>query len=118
MEKTVTEAIEYRRSCRVYKDESIDSEKVKKCIKNATLAPTSSNLQLWEFFHVSDKETLKRLAEACFDQNAATTAQQMVVVVARKDLWRERCKSNIDFLNTSFDKPNLDKRLKKRKKMA
>ncbi len=59
MEKTVTDAINYRRSVRVYKDIPIDKEKVKQCINNAVLAPTSSNLQLWEFYHITDKETLK-----------------------------------------------------------
>ena len=118
MEKTVSEAIAYRRSCRVYKDKPIDTNKVKQCIKNATLAPTSSNLQLWEFYHITNKETIKKLAIACFNQNAAKTAQQLVVVVARKDLWRQRCKANIDFLNKAFDKPDLEERLQKRKKMA
>jgi nitroreductase len=118
MEKTVSEAIAYRRSCRVYKNQPIDNEKVKQCIKNAILAPTSSNLQLWEFYHVSDKDKIKSLAKACFNQNAARTAQELVVVVARKDLWRKRCKSNINFINNAFDKPNLEERLVKRKKMA
>ena len=118
MEKTVSEAIAYRRSCRVYKNEPIDSNKVKQCIKNATLAPTSSNLQLWEFYHVTNKEKIAQIAKACFNQNAARTAQELVVVVARKDLWRKRCQSNIEFLNTVFDKPNLDERLQKRKKIA
>lgn len=118
MEKTVTEAITYRRSCRIYKNEPIEASKVKKCIENAVLAPTSSNLQLWEFYHVTNKEIIKKLSHACFDQNAAKTAQQLVVVLARKDLWRKRCKENIDFLNKSFDKPDLEKRLLKRKKMA
>ena len=118
MEKTVSEAIAYRRSCRVYKDKPIDTQKVKQCIENAVLAPTSSNLQLWEFYHVTNKDILSKLAKACFDQNAAKTAQQLVIVVARKDLWRERCRANIDFLNNAFDRPDLDERLHKRKKMA
>lgn len=118
MEKTVSESIAYRRSCRVYKSESIDTTKVKQCIENAVLAPTSSNLQLWEFYHVTDKEIIKKLAVACFDQNATRTAQQLVVVLARKDLWRQRCKANIDFLNKVFDKPDLEDRLQKRKKIA
>jgi len=117
MEKTVTEAINYRRSVRIYKDIPIDPEKVEQCLKNATLAPTSSNLQLWEFYHVTDKETLNRLAVACMNQNAARTAQQLVVVVARKSLWRNRANANINFLNKSFDKPNLEARLLKRKEM-
>ncbi len=118
MEKTVSEAIAYRRSCRIYKDEPISADVVKKCLKNAVLAPTSSNLQLWEFYHVTNEGKLKELAQACFNQNAAKTAQQIVVVVARKDLWRQRCRANIQFLNDSFDKPNLEERLLKRKKMA
>ena len=94
MEKTVSEAIAYRRSCRVYLDEPLDTEKVKQCIANATLAPTSSNLQLWEFYHVISNQERQAIAKACFNQNAAKTAQQLVVVVARKDLWRKRCRSN------------------------
>lgn len=118
MEKTVTEAIQYRRSTRVYTEEPIDTEKVKACLHNASLAPTSSNLQLWEFYHITSKSTLKAMAKACFNQNAAKTAQQLVVVVARKDLWRKRAKANIDFLNKAFDKPNLEPHLLKRKQQA
>ncbi len=118
MEKTVSEAISYRRSVRVYKDESIDSDKVKQCLVNASLAPTSSNLQLWEFYHVTDKETLGKMAEACFNQSAAKTAKQMVVVVSRKDLWRKRAKANLNFINESYAKEGLSERDVKRKKMA
>ena len=56
MEKTVSQAIEYRRSVRIFKDINLDNEKVKNCLINASLAPNSSNLQLWEFIHVVDKE--------------------------------------------------------------
>ena len=46
IEKTVSEAIAYRRSTRIYKDESIDSEKIKQCLVNATFAPSRSNIKL------------------------------------------------------------------------
>ena len=104
MLKTVSEAIEYRRSVRKYLDIELDEEKVKNCIKNATLAPNSSNMQLWEFYHVTDNDTLKKISKACFDQNAAKTAINMVVFVARRDKWRERAKYNLDFLEDMFDK--------------
>ncbi|MBD0849678.1 nitroreductase family protein [Maribacter arenosus] len=103
MEKTVTEAIEYRRSVRIYREDlELDDEKVRQCLINASLAPTSSNLQLWEFYHVTDKNKLKAVAKACFDQPAAKTAKQMVVVVARKDLWRKRSKANLEYLKKGF----------------
>lgn len=108
MLKTVTEAIKYRRSVRKYKQADIDEEKVKKCIINATLAPNSSNMQLWEFYHITDKKILKRLSEACFNQNAAKTAVNMVVFVARRDKWKERAKYNLDFLEKMFEKQEKD----------
>ena len=108
MLKTVSEAIEYRRSVRKYLDTELDEEKVKNCIRNATLAPNSSNMQLWEFLHVTDNETLKKLSKACFDQNAAKTAVNMVVFVARRDKWRGRAKYNLDFLEDMFNKQEKD----------
>jgi nitroreductase len=118
MEKTVSEAISYRRSCRVYKDEPIDTDKVKQCLGNAVLAPTSSNLQLWEFYHVTNKEVLKRLSVACLNQNAAKTSQQLVVIVVRKDLWRKRIKANLNYVNQTYNSPNLSEQDIRRKKMA
>ena len=103
MLKTVSEAIEYRRSVRKYLEVELDVEKVKNCIRNATLAPNSSDMQLWEFYHITDKETLKKLSKACFDQNAAKTAVNMVVFVARRDKWRKRAKENLNFLEDMFD---------------
>ncbi len=103
MEKTVTEAIHYRRSVRVFQsNQDLDQNKVQECIQNAFLAPTSSNLQLWEFYHITDAAKLKQMSEACLGQNAAKTANQVVVVVARKDLWRKRAKANVAFLKDTF----------------
>ena len=75
------------------------------CIRDsATLAPNSSNMQLWEFYHITDKEILKKLSKACFNQNAAKTAVNMVVFVTRRDKWKQRAKQNLNFLESMFDK--------------
>jgi nitroreductase len=116
-EKSVSEAIKYRRSVRVFKDEAIDTEKVKDCIQLAALAPTSSNMQLWEFYHIVSPDCIEQIAKASFDQNAAKTAQQLVIVVTRKDLWRKRVKSNIEYLKAQYgNKPEAD--YSKREKFA
>jgi nitroreductase len=115
-EKTVSDAIEYRRSVRVFSDQDLDSEIVKKCLYNASLAPNSSNLQLWEFIHVNDDKILKKLSKACFNQNAAKTAKQLVVIVVRKDLWKKRANWNIEVIsNQSKNNQISDKRLKQAK---
>lgn len=116
-EKSVSEAIQYRRSVRLYKKDPIDEQKVKECIQLATLAPTSSNMQLWEFYHVTSPEIINKLATASFEQNAAKTAQQLVVIVVRKDLWRKRMQSNITFLKSQLgNKPESE--YTKREKFA
>jgi nitroreductase len=101
-ERTVSEAIEYRRSVRVFKKDPIDEQKVKEYIHLSTLAATSSNMQLWEFYHIVTPNILQEIATASFDQSAAKTAQQIVVVVVRKDLWRKRMQANIAFLKSQY----------------
>lgn len=93
-EKSARAAIEYRRSVRIFTPELLDTEKVKECIRLATLAPNSSNMQLWEFYHIISPEMLKDVSTLCMDQNASKNAKQMVVFVVRKDLWKARAKAN------------------------
>ena len=116
-EKLVSEAIQYRRSVRVFKKELLDDKKVKECLELATLAATSSNMQLWEFYHITSPEIIEQIAIASFDQNGAKTAQQLVIIVARKDLWKKRVQSNIAFLKSQYgNKPETD--YSKREKFA
>ena len=50
---SLRELLEFRRAVRSYDaSKEINTETVKQCIELATLAPTSSNLQLWEAYHV------------------------------------------------------------------
>jgi len=111
---TLEEIINYRRSVRHYKDLPIDSEKVRHCIELATLAPNSSNMQLWEFYHVTNPEILKELSVACLDQESATTAQQMVVFVTRQDLYRKRAKKMIELETQNVLKNSPEKKQEKR----
>ena len=82
-------AIDSRRSVRVYTDEPVPEEIMRKCIDNALLAPNSSNLQPWEFYWVRSADKKEELAKICMGQSAATTAQELVVCVARPDRWKE-----------------------------
>ena len=92
------EILEHRRSIRHYDAEkTIDTEQVKACLELATLAPTSSNMQLWECYHVTDKTVMKALAKACLNQQSAATAQEMVVFVTRQDLHRKHAKAVLTF---------------------
>lgn len=113
MKKEFDKIVRIRRSVRRYKKTEINDDDVKDSILHASLAPNSSNLQLWEFYHVTSEKLMNRISEACFNQPAARTANQFVVIVTRKDLWNKRRIFNINTiknktLNTS------DKSLKNR----
>lgn len=91
---TLNEILEHRRAVRKYDpSKPLDDEAVKECIRLSTLAPTSSNMQLWECYHVTDKATLAKLTHACLDQSSARTAQQMVVFVTRQSQHRAHAKA-------------------------
>ncbi len=96
---SLQQALEFRRATRQFDAERpLAEEAVKACLQLAQLAPTSSNMQLWEAYQVVDKTVLAELGEACLGQMAATTAQQIVVFVTRPALYRQRAKENLDFL--------------------
>mgnify|MGYP000530717444 FL=1 len=84
---SLKDLLEYRRSVRVYDNQKpIDTDQVRDCLEQATLAPNSSNLQLWEFIHITDKSYTDAITDACLGQTAASTADQWVVFVTRQDL--------------------------------
>ncbi|WP_109078372.1 nitroreductase family protein [Aggregatibacter kilianii] len=88
---SLSDLLQYRRAVRYYDPEKpLDSEKVRHCLQLATLAPSSSNMQLYEFYHITDKSVLQQLAHACLGQQAAASAQQLIVFVVRQDLYRQR----------------------------
>ena len=82
------EAVNKRRSVRKFTNTEVPEAVMRKCLKTSVLAPNSSNLQPWEFYWVKNKAKKNELVEACFSQNAAKTAQELVVAVSRIDTWK------------------------------
>ena len=109
------EVLEFRRSVRVYDEaQKIDTQVVKKCLELSTLAPSSSNMQLYEFYHVTHPVTLKKLPVACFDQTAASTAQELVVFVVRQDLYKKRSQAVLQFEKENIRRNSPAERQEKR----
>ncbi len=88
--------IQRRRSVRKFTNESVPNEVITKALKTALLAANSSNLQPWEFYWVKNKKNRNNLIEACFNQNAAKTAQELIVAVSRIDTWKRNSKLILD----------------------
>jgi len=93
--------VKSRRSVRIFdKNLSFNHDSVDQAIKWASLAPNSSNLQLWEFYRLKSEKIRHEAIGICLGQQAAKTARELVVFVSRRDLWRSRAKFNLDHLDT------------------
>lgn len=109
------EILNYRRSIRVFdKEKPIDPERVKHCLELATLAPNSSNMQLWEFYHIIQPGVLAKVSRACLDQKATSTASQVVVFVVRRDMYRKHAKFVLEFERKNVQRNSPKERQAKR----
>tara|TARA_B100001029_G_C15058695_1_gene456543 strand:- start:2117 stop:2887 length:771 start_codon:yes stop_codon:yes gene_type:complete len=78
-----------RRSVRVFTDDEVNPHDIKECLELALLAPTSSNLQCWEFYWIKNESKKEKLKTFCLGQSAARTAKEFIVCVARIDTWKK-----------------------------
>ncbi len=95
--------VESRRSVRVFTGDKISENDVRDCLKIALLAPTSSNLQQWEFHWVRTPEIRKSLIKACFNQNAARTSAELIVCLGRTRTWKKHANQMLK----AFDESTL-----------
>lgn len=97
--------VENRRSIRVYDETPVPESVMRDCLDLALLAPNSSNLQPWEFYWVRSPEKKQRLVQYCFGQNAARTAAELVVAVARIDRIEANRKQMLELMSAGGATP-------------
>ena len=56
-------SIFHRTSIRRYTEQKVEDEKITQILKAAMAAPSAGNQQPWEFYVVTDEETVRRLSE-------------------------------------------------------
>ena len=83
-----SKVVHTRRSVRAYQPEHIPDAVLDACLDLALLAPTSHNLESWQFIDVRDPAKLAKLRHYCLDQPPAQQAPTLLVAVARPDFWR------------------------------
>ena len=83
------ETIIGRRSCRNYKPDPVEKEKINKILEAATYAPSPVNKQPWEFIVVNNSDCKKKFSDA-----ADATRQKL----AERSGWKWLPVFNIDFL--------------------
>ena len=76
-----------RVSIRKYEDRPVEEEKILAILKAAMQAPSATNQQPWEFYVVTNKETLRKLSEV--SPYASMTKDAPVAIVS---VYRKECK--------------------------
>lgn len=79
------ECIKSRRSVRKFKKKEIENEKLIKILEAAIHAPSSGNLQNWEFIIIKDEENKKRIAKAALNQNFISEASIVIIACSNDD---------------------------------
>lgn len=88
-----------RRSVRIYTPDQVADQDVQDCLDLALLAPSSSNLQPWEFYWIKSPDLKKKLGPMCFDQPAVLTAPVLIACVARTKTWRQMCNQMLEYFS-------------------
>jgi nitroreductase len=81
-------AVESRRTVRDFLPDPVPQEVLDRCLEAARLAPSSSNLQPWEFVVIRDPKVRQTANAACLDQLPAKTAPLLIALVTHRDTWR------------------------------
>ena len=97
------EIVNKRRSCRLFDTTyNLPEGVVRRSLEKAILAPNSSNMQLWEFYRIRSEKAKEEVAKICLGQGGARTASEIIIFVARADLWKHRQQVHIKRLESIF----------------
>lgn len=89
LSKSLSEVIKERHSVRKYDSSyKISQEEIKDMLKEATQAPSSSNLQPWRFMVIQDQETKKELRAIANNQEQVETASAVIAVLGDKEMYK------------------------------
>ncbi len=77
------ENIFHRVSIRKYQDKSVEKEKIIQILRAGMQAPSACNQQPWEFYVVTDREKIQKLAKATPYSGCAAGAPVVIVPVYR-----------------------------------
>ncbi len=101
--------VKERRSMRVYDaNKPFDGEAVHRSLQRAMFAPNSSNMQIWEFYRITDPEKIKVIAKYAMNQSAARTARELVVFTVPRSVYKKRAKANFDFHHARYNNKPLN----------
>ncbi|PLR77408.1 nitroreductase family protein [Bacillus sp. V3-13] len=88
-EQSLSTVIRERHSVRKYDPGyKISKEEIEDILKEATLAPSSSNLQPWQFLVIQDEETKKELRAIANNQEQVETSSAVIAILGDLEMYK------------------------------
>ncbi len=79
-----------RKSVRVYDPNfQITKEEIEDMLKQATTAPSSSNLQPWSFLVIQDQDVKKELRAIAFNQAQVESSSAVIAILGNSDMYKK-----------------------------
>jgi len=98
MSESYFEVVASRRSIREFLPDPVPQEVLDRCLDAARLAPSTSNIQPWEYVIIRSPEARAQANAVCFHQRGTASAPLLVAVVARMDTWKRTSRHILETL--------------------
>lgn len=98
-----------RRAIRDFDGTSIPDAHVRELLAEAARAPSSGNLQPYQFHWIRDRALKARAAVVCNGQRAAVSAPTLIVVTASREFALDTAAQHLAHVNASTDLPEPSK---------
>ncbi|MGI2328288.1 nitroreductase family protein [Planococcus sp. YIM B11945] len=110
-ESPVTKVMQERKSVRIYDPNfNISKEELEDMLKLATTAPSSSNLQSWNFIVIQDEETKQELRGIANNQAQVEQSSAVIAVLGNIDAYK-----NVEKIYTqNVEEGHMDESIKER----
>lgn len=83
MDKTFTEAMEFRHACKIFDDtKKISKDDIEFILEAGRKSPSSFGMEPWKFLVITNDELREKLKPVCWNQPQITTCSHLVIYLA------------------------------------
>ncbi len=83
MDKTFSEALDFRHACKVFDEtKKVSDEDLTFILEAARKSPSSFGMEPWKFLVITDEKLREQLRPACWNQVQITSSSHLIVILA------------------------------------
>ena len=89
MNKTFSEAMNFRHACKIFDEtKTISDENMRFILEAGRKSPSSFGMEAWKFLVITNEDLKAKLRPACWDQIQITSCSHLVIILAGIDSLR------------------------------